>query len=265
MQRFLPFVLLLFTACNSYKQHILLQTKAERMPKSLLQAAAGIEAIEKNYVIQRNDFIEVRLYSNKGENLIDMNVPRPGAVAGTAQLQQAAPPPRFMVEDDGSVRLPQVGAVRLAGYRLRQADSLLEAAYNNFYVDPYVNVRFASKRVVVLGATQNQVVPLVNENTNLFEVLAICGGLGTNGKAQNIRLVRGDLRDPEVHLIDLSTVEGMTKANLTVQPNDIIYIEPIRRPLREVFADVTPILSLIGTVVSVISVVIFINQSNRGQ
>lgn len=262
MQRFLPFILLLLTACNSYKQHILLQTKSERLPKKLLQAAAGIETIERNYVIQRNDFIEVRLYSNKGENLIDMNVPKPGAVAGTAQLQQAQPPPRFMVEEDGSVRLPQVGTIRLAGYQLRQADSLLEAAYNNFYVDPFVNVRFANKRVVVLGATVNQVVPLVSENMNLFEVLALCGGMGTNGKAQNIRLVRGDLRDPEVHLIDLSTIEGMTKANLIVQPNDIIYIEPIRRPLREAFADVSPILSLVGTVISVISVVIFINQGN---
>lgn len=264
MQRLLPCILLLFTACNSYKQHILLQTNAERLPKNLVQAAAGLERIEKNYVIQKNDFIEVRLYSNKGENLIDMNIPKPGAIAGTANMQgQIQPPPRFMVEDDGSVRLPQVGTIRLAGYQLRQADSLLEAAYNNFYIDPFVNVRFVSKRVVVLGATLNQVVPLANENMNLFEVLALCGGIGSNGKAHNIRLVRGDLRDPEVHIIDLSTVEGMTKANLVVQPNDIIYIEPIRRPLRDVTADISPVLSLAGTLVSVVSLILFISNANK--
>ena len=264
MQRLLPCILLLLTACNSYKQHILLQTKAERLPKNLVQAAAGLERIEKNYVIQKNDFIEVLLYSNKGENLIDMNIPKPGAIAGAANMQGQLPAsPRFMVEDNGSVRLPQVGTITLAGYRLRQADSLLEAAYNNFYIEPFVNVRFVSKRVVVLGATQNQVVPLANENMNLFEVLALCGGIGSNGKARNIRLVRGDLRDPEVHIIDLSTVEGMTKANLVVQPNDIIYIEPIRRPLRDATADISPILSLAGTLVSVVSIILLITNTNR--
>jgi polysaccharide biosynthesis/export protein len=264
MRKLLPYILLLFTACNSYKQHILLQTKDERLPKKFAQAAAGIERIEKNYVIQQNDFIEVRLYSNKGENLIDFNIPKPGAVAGAANAQgQTQTPPRFMVEDDGSVRLPQVGTIRLAGYQLRQADSLLEAAYNNFYVDPFVNVRFVSKRVVVLGATTNQVVPLTNENMNLFEVLALCGGIGANGKAQNIRLVRGDLHNPEVHLINLSTIEGMSKANLIVQPNDIIYIEPIRRPLRETAADISPILSLVGTLVSVVSLLIFVSNQNK--
>lgn len=242
----------------------MLQTESPRLPKGMIQAASGIERLEKNYVIQKNDLLEVRLYSNKGENLIDSNIPKPGAVTGTtnATVQQAQIP-TFLVENDGSVRLPQVGAIRLEGYSLRQADSLLSIAYNNYYVDPFVNVRFANKRVIVLGALQNKVVPLTNDNMNLLEVLAMCGGVADNARVRNIRLIRGDLKDPEVQLIDLSTIEGMTQANLNLQPNDIIYVEPVRRTLRETAADITPLMSIIGGLISVISIILVIRQSSN--
>ncbi|MDJ1468443.1 polysaccharide biosynthesis/export family protein [Xanthocytophaga flava] len=257
------FFLLSFFGCRSYRQNIMLQTESERLPKGLVQAAAGIEKLEKNYLIQKSDLLEIKLYSNKGESLIDVNIPKPGAVAGTATTAATTTIPNFLVESDGMVRLPQVGAIKLEGYTIRQADSLLSVAYNNYYVDPFVNVKFANKRVIVLGATRNAVVPLTNENINLLEVLALSGGINENAKAGNIRLIRGDLKDPEVHLINLSTIEGMTKANLIVQPNDIIYIEPVKRPLREIASDIAPILSIIGSVVSLISIVLVLRNQNR--
>lgn len=239
----------------------MLQTESSRLPKGMVQAAASIESLEKNYVIQKTDLLDIKLYSNKGESLIDVNIPKPGAVTGTntTQIQQA---PTFLVEADGNVRLPQVGPMKLEGYTLRQADSLLSVAYNNYYVDPFVNVKFASKRVIVLGATQNKVVPLTNESMNLLEVLALCGGVAENAKVRNIRLIRGDLRDPEVHLINLSTIEGMTQANLLVQPNDIIYIEPVKRPLREIASDISPVLGILSTLVSLISIILVLNNRN---
>ncbi len=240
----------------------MLQTETSRLPKGMVQAASSIERLEKNYIIQKNDLLEVRLYSNKGESLIDINIPKPGAVTGTATnaaVQQQMP--TFLVEEDGNVRLPQVGKILLEGYTLRQADSLLSVAYNNYYVDPFVNVKFANKRVIVLGALQNRVVPLTNDNMNLLEVLALCGGVAENARVRNIRLIRGDLKDPEVQLIDLSTIDGMTQANLYVKPNDIIYVEPVRRTLRETAADITPIMSIIGGLISIVSIVIVIRQT----
>ena len=43
---------------------------------------------------------------------------------------------------------------------------------------------------------------LENNNTTLLEALAIAGGIST-GKAKRIKLIRGDLKDPKVYLIDL--------------------------------------------------------------
>jgi polysaccharide export outer membrane protein len=240
-------------SCRAVRESILFKTDSERLPVGIAQ---NVQQAERNYVIQKNDYLEIFLYSNKGERLIDFNIHNSGMgnnASGAAV--QAVQAPRFLVQENGYVRLPQVGTVYLEGLTLHQADSLLEKAYTTYYVEPFVNTKFANKRVVVLSSNQGQVVPLVNENMNLIEVIALSGGVQNNERASNIRLIRGDLNHPEVHIIDLSTIEGMTKANLRVQPNDIIYIEPVRRVLSETLQEVTPV---IGLLTSIITIVVFV-------
>jgi polysaccharide export outer membrane protein len=70
------------------------------------------------------------------------------------------------------------------------------------------------------------VVNLKNENTTLIEALATAGGVTETGKAYKVKLIRGDTRNPQIMLIDLSTVEGLKQSNLLLQANDIIYVEP---------------------------------------
>ena len=55
----------------------------------------------------------------------------------------------------------------------------------------------------------------------------MAGGLADKGRAARIKLIRGDLADPEVYLIDLATIEGISQADIILQANDIIYVEPI--------------------------------------
>ena len=100
------------------------------------------------------------------------------------------------------------------------------------------------------------VLPLENENTNLLEVLALAGGLNKDSKAHNIRLLRGDLNDPEVYLIDLSTVEGMKQSLVPVQPGDVIYVEPVRRVVSESLKDITPVLSILTSTLTLIILII---------
>jgi polysaccharide biosynthesis/export protein len=76
--------------------------------------------------------------------------------------------------------------------------------------------------------------------------LAKAGGI-QDGKAHRIKLIRGDLKNPQVYLIDLSTIEGMTKANLTLQANDIIYVEPRDKVPQKVLEAITPYLTLLTT------------------
>ncbi len=254
----IPCIIITLTAsCKIYKQDIMLRTDAVN-PALLRREMAEAE---KNYTIQANDFLEVEVYTNKGERIIDpdFELLKELRIAG-GQTQNNRIRPQYLVQQNGMVKLPMTGEIYLQGYTLNQADSILEAAYNEFYKGSFVITRFVNKRVVVLGATGGQVIPLLNQNMNLLEVLALAGGIAGKGKAHNIRLIRGDLDNPQVHLIDLSTIDGMQKAALRVEPGDIVYIEPVRRVLTETIRDITPVVGLVANALTLLIVIINLNN-----
>lgn len=247
-------VLLSATSCGIYRNRILFATD---QPAGLQQAVADTQ---RNYRIQEDDFLEIEVYTNRGELLIDPNfeIRKEIGVMGQ-QNQQQRQVPRYLVQQDGAATLPVVGSVPLAGLTLNQADSLLAQRYATLYEEPFVITRYTNKRVIVLGATAGQVVPLVNENTNLIEVLALAGGVTTQARTDNIRLIRGDLSNPEVQIIDLSTIQGMQAASLRVQSGDIIYVQPVQRVVSEAIRDISPVL---GLITSLITLIVLIDRLN---
>jgi polysaccharide export outer membrane protein len=273
-----------FCSCRTYNQSILFKTDGEIIADQLAFSKA---AAEKNYVIKPNDYLDVRVYTNKGERILDPNgefarslgivggtqgapasrASQRGGQAGGQQGQLAQP--QFLVEHDGYVKLPMVDKVKLSGYTLSEADSILQLEYAKFYVDSYVITQVTNNRVFVLGAiggasgaSGGTVVPLQNDNMNLIEVLAQVGGIPQTGKAYNIRLIRGELSNPAVQLIDLTTIEGMRKASLQVEPNDIVYVEPVRRVFLEAFRDISPIIGTLSSLATLYYIIV-IRQNVR--
>ena len=212
----------------------------------------GMDAAEKNYVIQKNDHVELEVYTNKGEKIID-----PAFVQATGQSGEsvgAASKPVYLINMNGLGKFPMVGEIKIEGLTLRQAEEVLQEAYAKFYADSYVVLKYTNKRVIVLGAPGGQVIPLVNENMRLVEVLALAKGVNNDAKAQNIRVLRGD----EVFVADLSTFDGYAKNNLVILPGDVVYVEPIRKPFTEGVREYGPILSIVTTLTTL--VVVLINQ-----
>ncbi|GAB4132879.1 MAG: hypothetical protein OHK0045_23840 [Raineya sp.] len=229
---------------------------------------------ESNYIIQPYDRLQFRLYSNDGQliqftgafdniNPQSPTSPQSNIMMQQNQVQNAASPVNFTaytVQTDGFVYLPMVGEVRLEGLTAKQADSLLSIKFRKYYVDSFVRTQFLNKRVIVFKGAKGEVVPLVNENTTLIEVLAMTGGMPNDTRATNIRLIRGDLRNPNVYVIDLSTVEGMRRVNLQIQPDDIVYVEPIRKTFVESINDIAPIISLITSTTSFILTLFLVSR-----
>ncbi len=294
-------VLLLFSSCASnryYNQRVLFRLTDEngnRLDTAKLRVA--VNRTDRNYRIQPNDFLDLRIYTNKGERIIDPNgelgagapagqvpslSPRTSATSTSRTVSRAganssASGLEILVQADGTAALPVVGQVRVSGLTLHQADSLLQVQYSPYYREPFIQTRVTNNRVVVLGSPGGQVIPLANDNMNLLEVLALAGGLeGTagggngiyryGGKTSTIRIIRGDLKNPQVEQVDLSTIAGMRRANLQMEPNDIVYIEPVRRRFLEGLTDATPAFAAGATLLSAVSIVftiITIARQNR--
>jgi len=241
----------LLVGCKSYKADYMFRTDQEFDP-ALVQKA--ISEAESNYRIQSGDLLSVEVYTNKGELLIDPNFELLKDSRGN--LQENRLNPDYLVQEDGIVKLPIVGLIDLHGLTLHEAEEILEKEYSNYYKDVFVIAKYTNKRVIVMGGTGGQVIPLTNEKTSLIEVLALAGGINKDSKAYNIRLVRGDLNNPTVFLIDLSTVEGSKASVVPLQPNDIIYVEPVRRVFLDALRDLTPVIALITTTITLIVLIL---------
>lgn len=235
-----------FFGCSSYKQHLMLKTEEGNYSYDLEYARF---LAERNYRIQINDRLEIRVYTNEGERIIDPDYELQKEL-NTNNLRREEG--FYFVQKDGKVKVPMVGEVKLEGMTLREAEKTLEGEFSKYYKNPYVILKFVNKRVIVLGLESSQVIPLENEDMNLLEVLALAGGIQKNMKVHNIRLIRGDLNNPEVQIIDLSTIEGMQKADLKVYSGDIIYVEPVVHIISESTRDLIPVISIITSFVALI-------------
>ncbi|WP_420580068.1 polysaccharide biosynthesis/export family protein [Reichenbachiella sp.] len=211
-----------------------------------------VNQAERNYVIQVDDMLSLEVFTNDGERIVDPN----NELQQNMQGMQNKPAFDYLVKTDGTVKFPIVGQVKIDSLTLDQAELMLQKKYDEYYKQSFVKLTFNNKRVVVLGATEinGQIIPLTNENVSLVEILAMAGGLDMGSKSQNIKVIRGNLSNPEVYQIDLSTVSGMKQSMLEIEPGDIIYVEPWRRPFIEGTKDIAPILSLLSSTLALVLV-----------
>lgn len=242
--RRLFFILLLFmvflSGCKVFAPYVML-----RQGKYPISEFPDTVAVQE-YKIAPNDMLDMRVFSNNGEKMID-----PTGAGSTIMSQQNNS--AYLVEFDGQVKFPILGRVPVGGLTLRQAEQLLEQKYSAYFNDPFVQLKVTNNRVIVFPGGQGSqatVVNLQNSNTTLFEALALAGGI-VDGKAHKIKLIRGDLKHPQVYNIDLSTIEGMTKANMVLQANDIIYVVPRDKIPQKILDNITPYLTLLTTILAV--------------
>ena len=193
---------------------------------------------ERNYLIQKNDNLKVAVYTSGGERIIDPDLRLLKDMP--AQSNMASPDPDFLVNVNGMAKFPMIGEVKVEGLTIRKAEEFVQKEYAKFYTDPFVILQYTNKRVVVLGAPGGKVIPLVNENVSLAEILALAEGVDNNAKAHNIRIMRGN----QFFVADFSTLQGYQKTNMIMQNGDIVYVEPVRRPVSEAARDYGPLLSL---------------------
>jgi polysaccharide biosynthesis/export protein len=223
----------LLSSCSSYKQNIMFKTSGyENLAKEK-------QAVESNYIIQKNDVLELEVFTNQGDKIIDPNFESFRNAQGQASTRTE--PITYLVDNSGIAKLPLLGEIKLEGLTIRQAEEILQKEYAKQYQEPFVVLQVTSRRVTVLGSPGGKVVPLVHENIRLTEVLALAGGITAEGKAGNIRLLRGE----KVFEIDFSTIDGYLKNNMLVQSGDVIYVEPVRRPFLEALQNYAPFFSIL--------------------
>ncbi len=221
-------------------------------PKGYVYAADSLRAKNTSYQLGVNDRLDMRIYSNDGFKLVDVT----SSTNTTSQLNMM-PDLTYLVEPDGMVKLPIIGRVYVKGMTISEAEDTLEVRYSRYYNDPFVMVKVTNRHVLVFQGDggNGTLVNLENESTTLFEALALSGGIPDYGRAYNIKIIRGDLKNPEVHLVNINTMQGLQNSELRVLSNDIIYVEAGPNYKRRVWEQITPIVGIITSVFLVVTII----------
>jgi polysaccharide export outer membrane protein len=241
MNRFFPLLIILtiisFSSCRVLYPNVMYRMKDyeyfELAQKQIDQ-----------YIIQAGDELSILIYSRDGFKLVDVL----GSPSGTYGQSTSS----YVVDKEGFAKIPVLGDFYVKGYTESELERLLAEKFAGLFVDPYVVLKVVNRRAIVFRGSSASVINLNRTPTSLLEVLAAAGGLASDLKAYKIKIIRGDLKNPEVHLVDLSTLEGVRKTDLIVQGNDIIYIEQRRVIANDVLNTFMPYVSFITTITSLI-------------
>ena len=194
------------------------------------------------YLIHANDWLEMHIFSNDGFRLVDVTSSN---ITSSASSEGIA----YIVEENGEVKLPVIGRIMLKGVSTKDAENLLQEKYSFYYKDPFVVLRVVSRQAIVFQGDGGRgvLIPLKNDHTTLFEALALAGGLSDFSKANRIKIIRGDVKNPDVYFADVSTLEGLRNSTLQIYPNDIIYIDSGSNFRKRITSDFLPYVSVITT------------------
>src|ERR1700722_9534403 len=124
--------LLTLTGCSWLYPSIML-----RAPKNYPYAKLNDSISSTDYKISINDMITLRLYSQDGIRLIDYNTIIEGGTTATGTNANTSVT-EYLVEPDGTARLPVLGRIYLNGLTIREATQMLEQKFSQYYIKPFI-------------------------------------------------------------------------------------------------------------------------------
>lgn len=207
-------MLLLATSCITNKSTTYLQSD-DKLPQ--------YEKVPYTYYrIQKNDQLVIRLLSLNEEATAIFNL---GSSSGTQTTGYT-----YRVYEDGTIDIPFVDNIHVMGLTVREASKVIEEKLKEFVPDAMVKVALANDNFYMLGVSGKGAYPLYKEKLNIFQALALTGQMAINADRKRVRLIRPNPEGgrPIVKQFDLRTVSIIDSEYYYVQPNDVLYVGPIK-------------------------------------
>lgn len=135
----------------------------------------------------------------------------------------------YLVDENGDINFPFVGKINVGSLTTTEASGKVQTALNEFVANTSVIVKFIDNQVSILGEVQSQgVYSFSQDKLNIYEALALGGGLTRYGNRKNIILIRQEGDKIMHHKLNLSDSKIAGKDVYYVMPNDVIVVEPLK-------------------------------------
>ena len=164
-----------------------------------------------DYVLDYGDIIKIYKYGRGNADIFDIEIGR-----------------------DGSVILPDIGKISLAGLNFEQASNLIKITYEASFIGSDVVVSLSEIRdinILVTGSVEFPGIYTLSGNSNLLQALNIVGGVKENGSLRNIVIKRKGEEDKVIDLYE-ALIFGDINSIPSLMSGDAIYVESVENLVR---------------------------------
>jgi protein involved in polysaccharide export with SLBB domain len=136
---------------------------------------------------------------------------------------------RYIVDRSGSIYIPQVGSVHVAGVQFAQMHDFLKSQMGRVFRNFDLNVNMGQLRsiqVFVVGQARRPGSYTISSLSTLVNALFTTGGPNPQGSLRHIQLKRGNTVVVDFDLYDL-LLHGDKSKDEKLLPGDVIYIPPV--------------------------------------
>ena len=132
------------------------------------------------------------------------------------------------IKRDGSVNIPEIGKISVAGLSLDEVSSLIKGKIANAYIgiEAFVSlVNIRDIQVLITGNAFNPGIYTLNGNSNLLHALSMAGGIDEKGSYRQIELIRDNSVINTIDLYDIF-IHGKSDFGQRLRSGDSILIKP---------------------------------------
>lgn len=157
----------------------------------------------------------------------------------------------YLVDKEGYVQLPVIGAFKIGGLSREVAVSGLVNTLKKYIKNPIVNIRIMNYKISVWGEVMQPGTFVINsERITLPEALSKAGDLTVYGLREKILVIREIDGKRSHNFVDITKADFINSPFYYLTQNDLVYVEPNKTKINS--SAVGPNISIIISAASVI-------------
>ena len=238
---------LFFSSCIPTKDLIYLQNK------SGTETGAPItEVMLKPYRLQVNDVLSITIKADDPKLTAIFNPTNKGETDNVGSSLYFS---GYTVDDHGNIRIPVLGDINAIGFTVDELRMKIEKQLLDEYfkkeANIFVIVRLAGFKYTINGEVGSVGTKfLFQDHVNIMEAIANSGDITITGDRKAVTIIRQLPTGTEMHDIDLTDINVMQSPYYNLQPNDYIYVKPLKQ---KTWGTGKTGIESIGTIITLIS------------
>jgi polysaccharide export outer membrane protein len=216
----------LFSACVPVRKQTYLQERRNELqhyPKDTV--VKRFTAEEYIYKLQPGDVVSVRITSLTPEEWDFFQKSNPGGQTS----QQDPLLTGYVLNKEGAIQLPVIGAVKIAGLSIQQANEYLQTQVNQYLKTPTVHIKLLNFNYTILGEVNSQgSFNTYDPRLNILQAVGRAGGLTEFADRANVKIVRKTGENVEIAFVDLLDDDIIGSPYYYLRPDDVVVIRPLK-------------------------------------